>query len=172
MDTENRIESLAHACRLDPRYQSLMAAFQEFVQGESLDSIQTYLLILHISRKLIAEEKALFDQYKLSEGKLSVLLLLRKAPQKQLSPSEIAEASRVTRGTMTGLLAGLVRDAYVTREDDPSDGRKHLIRLTKHGLAAIDEVLQKRVQHIEQVFACFSPSELADQCALIEKLNH
>jgi DNA-binding MarR family transcriptional regulator len=73
---------------------------------------------------------------------------------------------------MTGLLAGLVRDAYVTREDDPSDGRKHLIQLTERGLTTIDQLLQERVQHIEKVFACFGPSELADQCALIEKLNH
>jgi DNA-binding MarR family transcriptional regulator len=73
---------------------------------------------------------------------------------------------------MTGLLAGLVRDAYVTREDDPNDGRKHLIQLTDKGADVIERVLVERVRHIEQVFACFSPSELADQCALIEKLNY
>ena len=172
MDSKLDKETLIHSCQLDPRYQMLMAAFQQAVQHENIDSIQTYLLILHISHKLVAEEKALFDRHNLSEGKLSVLLLLRNAPQNHLSPSEIAEATQVTRGTMTGLLAGLVRDGYVVRGEDPSDGRRHTIRLTERGSDVIDQLLLERFQHIEKLFACFTTSELANQCALIEKLSH
>jgi len=172
MDDKKAAGTLIQTCQLDPRYQTLMAAFQQVVQREAIEPIQTYLLILHISRKLVAEEKALFDRHNLSEGKLSVLLLLRNAPQNQLSPSEIADATQVTRGTMTGLLAGLGRDEYVVRGEDPSDGRRHTIRLTERGSEVIDQLLLERFQHIERLFACFSASELATQCALIEKLNH
>ncbi len=165
-------ETLIYTCQLDPRYQILMTAFQQVVQRENDDPVRTYLLILHISRKLLAEEQALFDRHNLSEGKLSVLLLLRNAPQKQLSPSEIAEATQVTRGTMTGLVAGLVRDAYVVRGKDPNDGRRYRVQLTERGSDVIDQLLLERSRHIEKLFACFTPSELATQCALIEKLNH
>lgn len=172
MDDKKDKETLIHTCQLDPRYQTLMAAFRQVVQQENNDPIQTYLLILHISRKLMAEEQALFDRHNLSEGKLSVLLLLKNAPQNQLSPSEIAEATQVTRGTMTGLLAGLVRDGYVVREEDPSDGRRYTIQLTERASDVIHQLLLERFQHIEKLFACFTTSELAKQRALIEKLNH
>lgn len=165
-------DTLNHACELDPRYQNLMAAFRQAVQRENIEQVQTYLLILLISRKLLAEEQALFDRYNLSEGKLSVLLLLKHAPHNQLTPSEIAEATQVTRGTMTGLLAGLERDGYVARTDYPSDGRRCTIQLTEQSLGVIDQLLLERFQHIEKVFACFTPAELAEQRALIEKLNY
>ena len=165
-------DTLNHACELDPRYQNLMTAFQQAVKRENIEQIQTYLLILLISHKLLAEEQALFDRYRLSEGKLSVLLLLKSAPQNQLSPSEIAEATRVTRGTITGLLAGLERDGYVVRRDYPSDGRRCTIQLTGQSRGVIDQLLLERFRYIEKVFACFTPAELAEQRALIEKLNH
>jgi DNA-binding MarR family transcriptional regulator len=165
-------DTLNHACELDPRYQNLMAAFRQAVKRENIEQIQTYLLILLISRKLLAEEQALFDRYNLSEGKLSVLLLLKNAPQNQLTPSEIAEATQVTRGTMTGLLAGLERDGYVTRSEYPSDGRRCAIQLTERSLEVIDQLLLERFQHIEKLFSCFTPAELAEQRTIIEKLNY
>lgn len=165
-------DTLQHACQLDPRYQNLMAAFQQAVKRENMEQVQTYLLILLISRKLLAEEQALFDRYNLSEGKLSVLLLLKNAPQEQLTPSEIAEATQVTRGTMTGLLAGLERDGYVVRQEDPNDGRRFTIQLAEQSLGVMEQLLQERFHHIEKLFACFTPAELEGQRALIEKLDY
>jgi DNA-binding MarR family transcriptional regulator len=165
-------DTLHHACELDPRYQNLVAAFRQAVKRENMEQVQTYLLILLISRKLLAEEQALFDRYNLSEGKLSVLLLLKNAPQNQLTPSEIAEATKVTRGTMTGLLAGLERDGYVVRREYPSDGRRFTIQLTEQSLGVIEQLLLERFHHIEKLFACFTPSELDEQRTIIEKLDY
>ncbi len=162
-----------HPCELDPRYQNLLAAFQEAARGdENIEQVKTYLLILLISSKLLAEEKALFDRYNLSEGKLSVLLLLKNAPDHRLTPSQIAEATRVSRGTMTGLLAGLERDGYVARKDDPVDGRRCAIQLNKSAGAAIELLLQERFRHIGTLFSCFNESELKQQRGIIDKLNH
>jgi len=159
-------------CELDPRYKNLLAAFQQVVKQEKIEQVKTYLLVLLISSKLLAEEKALFAQYNLSEGKLSVLLLLKNAPQHQLMPSEIAEATNVTRGTMTGLLAGLELDGYVVRKDDPVDGRRCAIQLTQATDAIIDQPLLDRFRHIETLFSCFSQHELEEQRGIIDKLNH
>src|SRR5512146_625485 len=153
-------ESLYYPCDLDPRYQNLRAAFQQAVKRENIEQVNTYLLFLLISRKLLAEEQALFDRYHLSEGKLSVLLLLKNTPGNQLTPSEIAEATQVTRGTMTGLLAGLERDGYVLRRDDPRDGRRCSIQLAARSAAVLDQLLLERFQHIRALFSCFSQTEL------------
>ena len=172
MDNLKDKDTLHQVCELDPRYQNLIGAFRQTLKREDIDRVRTYLLILLISCKLLAEEQALFKRYDLSEGKLSVLLLLKNAPQNQFTPSEIAEATQVTRGTMTGLLAGLERDGYVIRKEYPNDGRRCTIQLTEQSISVMDQLLLERFQHIEKLFACFTPSELNEQCAIIEKINY
>jgi DNA-binding MarR family transcriptional regulator len=171
MDDRNGQETLISTCEFDPRYRNLVNAFRQALQRDTVDPVQAYLLILHIARRLLAEEQALFDRYHLSEGKLSVLLLLRNAPEQPLAPSEIAEATRVSRGTMTGLLAGLERDGLVVRANDPQDGRRCAILLAPHTAAVIDQLLLERYALIERLLACFSPAELEQQRAFLEKLN-
>ena len=161
-----------NACELDPRYQNLLEAFRKVAKRENIEQVKTYLQVLLISRMLLAEEQALFDGYNLSEGKLSVLLLLKSAEQNQLTPSEIAESTKVSRGTMTGLLAGLERDGYVMRQDDPGDGRRCTVKLVKSSEEIIDQLLLERFNHIDKLFSCFNQTELDGQRAIIEKLNN
>lgn len=163
--------SLHKTCELAPRYQNLMAAFRQATGRENLEQVQTYLLFLLVARRMLAEEQAIFDRYNLSEGKLSVLLLLKNHPQGQITPSEIAAATGVSRATVTGLLAGLERDGYILRSDDPSDKRRCTIQLTGRSCEVVESLLQERFQHIEELLAEFTPAEQNALRAAIEKLN-
>ena len=56
-----------------------------------------------------------------------------------LTPRELAEKERVSPPSMTRTVAGLVERGFVTRTDDPLDGRQVFISLTAQGRSLLGE---------------------------------
>src|SRR3989449_8229273 len=131
-------------------------------------SVGTYLLLLWVARDVFAAQQAFYDRFELSEGKIVVLLLLRQAPHYRLTPSALAEAAGVTRGTITGLLAGLERSGLVKRSEHPEDGRMFSIELTRQALELFEQVLPERFSHIEEFMSSLTEEEQHQLRALLE----
>jgi DNA-binding MarR family transcriptional regulator len=78
----------------------------------------------------------------LTSLELSVLgHLHRRGP---LTPGEIAAAERVQPQTLTRTLTSLAGAGFVSRTDDPQDGRRAVLTLTAAGLAALREDMAER----------------------------
>jgi len=134
-------------------------------------SVETYLLFSFVAREVFDLQQAFYDRFELSEGKFVVLLLLRKAPHYRLTPSALAEAAGVTRGTITGLLVGLERSGLVKRSEHPEDGRMFSIELTRQALDLFEQVLPERFSHIEEFMSSLTEEEQHQLRALLEKMN-
>src|SRR5260370_7954420 len=115
--------------RLAPRQQLFLDLVSQIPEAD-IDSVETYLYFLWIAGDIFAQQQAFFGRYDLSEGKLVVLQLLHQAPQSLLTPTALAEAANVTRGTMTGLLASLERPGLVNRTHHPQSGPMFTIQPT------------------------------------------
>src|SRR5258708_22917467 len=111
---------MEHTLRLSPRYQLFLDLACQIPEADNA-TIETYVYFLRVASDIFANQQAFFGRYQLSEGKLVVLQLLRQAPHYRLTPSALAKAAGVTRGTMTGLLPGLERSALVKRDEHPED---------------------------------------------------
>lgn len=94
----------------------------------------------------------------LSEGKFVLLFLLRGQPE-GLAPNELAERAGVTRATITGLLDGLERDDYVSRQADTHDRRKTSVRLTAKGQAMARDLFEDHTLWIGSLFGDFKQHE-------------
>src|SRR5438552_2874431 len=104
--SDEKSEQMERILRLLPRHQALLDLACDIPEVNTA-SVGTYLLFSCVAREVFTAQQAFFDRFDLSAGKLVVLLLLRQAAQYRLTPSALAEAAGVTRGTITGLLAGL-----------------------------------------------------------------
>src|SRR5258708_12255171 len=135
--------------RLLPRQQVLFDLAHHMPEVD-ITSVGTYLLFSWVARDVFAAQQAFYDRFELSEGKIVVLLLLHQAPHYRLTPSALAEAAGVTRGTITGLLAGLDRSGLVKRTEHPENGRMFSIELTRHPLDPFEHMLPERFNHIEE----------------------
>ena len=86
------------------------------------------------------------------------------------SPAELAERSRCTRATMTGILDTLEKHGLVEREPNPKDRRGLLVALTSQGRARY-----RATPDLDRVFGrcCtgLSPDELRHLDALLGKLG-
>ena len=51
----------------------------------------------------------------------------------ECTPFELARAFQVTKGAMTNTLKKLERRGFISVNDDPTDGRRKLIRITRPG---------------------------------------
>src|SRR5260221_11469548 len=165
-----RGEEMESTLRLLPRHQVVYDLARQMPEVDTT-SVGTYLLFSWVARDVFAAQQAFYDRFELSDGKLVVLLLLRHAPHYRLTPSALAEAANVTRGTMTGLLAGLERSGLVKRTQHPEDGRMFSIELTEQAFDLLERILPERVQHIEALMSPLSKEEQHQLRALLEKME-
>src|SRR5258707_5331256 len=156
--------------RLLPRQQLFLDLVRQ-VPAADIAAVESYLYFARVASDIFANQQAFFGRYELSEGKLVVLQLLRQAPHSRLTPSALAEAAGVTRGTMTGLLAGLERSGLVKRDEHPEDGRMFTIELTEAALDLFEQVLPERFRHIKEFMSTLTEEEQQQLLSLLEKMN-
>lgn len=82
---------------------------------------------------LQALQRDLLGQHDLTFTEYSVLRLLSRAPEQQLSPSVLADKIVCTTGAMTKLVDRLGRNKLVTRSPDPADRRGIQVEITCKG---------------------------------------
>lgn len=156
--------------RLSPRHQLFLDLVRQVPEAD-IASVETYLYFLRVASDIFAQQQAFFDRYELSEGKLVVLQLLRHAPQYRLTPSVLAKAAGVTRGTMTGLLSGLERSGLVKRDEHPEDARMFSIELTEQALDLFERLLPERINRIVEFMSSLTEEERYHLRALLEKME-
>jgi DNA-binding MarR family transcriptional regulator len=155
---------------LAPRQQLFLDLARQVPEAD-IASIETYVYFVWVANELLAKQQAFLARYELSEGKLAVLQVLRQTSQDRLTPSALAEAAGVTRGTMTGLLAGLERSGLVRRTQHPEDGRMVHIELTEQALELFERILPERVSRITRFMSALTTDEQHQLRALLEKVE-
>jgi DNA-binding MarR family transcriptional regulator len=88
----------------------------------------------------------------------------------EATPAQLADTCHVTRAAMTSRLDRLVDGGYVTREVDPLDRRRILVRPTSKGRQTWNEHLHAGMQRERDLLSALSPRELEQLNALLRKV--
>lgn len=102
---------------------------------------------------------AIAERVGLSSSDLECLDLIVMR-QGQMTPGELASASGLTTGAVTGLLDRLERRGYAKREPDPNDRRKIRIRAVDQQLAEIGQLYAHLQAATTQLWSQFSVQQL------------
>jgi DNA-binding MarR family transcriptional regulator len=119
---------------------------------------------------LVAELNSRFRRFGLTGSTFNVLMILDGAPE-PLSPHELGERLLVTRGTVTGLLDTLQKQALITRIPHPEDRRMLLIELTDAGRALLRRVWRELVPAQDELLSILSEDEKQTLVRLLGKLE-
>lgn len=84
----------------------------------------------------------------ISTARFVLLAQLMRADGHQLTPSELAEGSGVTRATVTGLIDGLANSHWVERKLHPGDRRSVIVQLTEAGIDFLRSILPDHAETI------------------------
>jgi len=110
----------------------------------------------------------------LSWSKLFILLWLRAIQdtgEKGLNPSELSGHLAVTRNTVSTLLGGLEQQGYVTRELDPEDKRRFVIRLTPAGRDAAERCSAPLFRHLHTLLSSMDHEQRVLLVGLLTQLQ-
>lgn len=88
----------------------------------------------------------------------------------EATPAQLADATHVTRAAMTSRLDRLVAAGLVTREVDPTDRRRVLVRPTPAGREAWDTHIFEGMARDRRLLGALSQDELLQLNALLRKV--
>ena len=88
----------------------------------------------------------------------------------EATPAQLAEASNVTRAAMTSRLDRLASSGLVTREVDPLDRRRVMVRPTTAGREAWDSYVHQGMSREQHLLHALTARELVQLNTLLRKV--
>jgi len=97
------------------------------------------------------------------------LLMVQPYPS-EATPAQLAEAARVSRAAMTGRLDRLADAGMVTRETDPIDRRRVIVRTTPRGRETWDRYVHQGIAREQHLLRALSPDDLITLNTLLRRV--
>ncbi len=108
-------------------------------------------------------------EYRLSEGKLCVLIQLHQMPE-GCAPSLLAERAGITRASVSVMIRNLEAEGLVFLVSDEEDRRTKCVRLTEKGRGFMEKVLPEHYLRITKLMGHLTAKEQETLIGLLEKL--
>ena len=119
---------------------------------------QTADLVRRVTRLLRPGTHEDWTSLSLSRAQLRILILLQQ--ERAASVGQLAAHLGVTLPSITATVDRLVRVGFVSREDDPTDRRRVINRLTPAGLAILERLQEGRRARLVAALERLTPDEL------------
>lgn len=103
-------------------------------------------------------------------GEYKVLLKLRLAPERRMTPGQLSSKLVLSTGAMTNRLDRLESAGLIRRERDPEDRRSVIVRLTERGDQVFEEAMVAQAKEESRVMSALKPEELRRLNQLLRKL--
>lgn len=153
-----------------PQYEAIRQHSERYPQIDPR-AVEAFLWLLRTATDTLDAFECFLQRKKMSQGKFTVLMLLNRDPDKGVNPSELADRAGVTRATMTGLLDGLEREKFVSRQGDRADRRRAVVRLTASAKDFLDGMLPDYYTRIHDLMADLSEKDKHHLTELLTKIG-
>ncbi len=150
-------------------YREAVAAYVAMGADESVQRVIT--AVHRLSKRLDQWYDRQLADLDVSTREWSVLTeLARLADEEAMTPSALAEAADVSPSSMTGRLDRMVQRGLVTREPDPANRTRVLVRLSDHGYEFYATAIQESNVIESDVLSPLPAKQRNDLAALLESL--
>ncbi len=105
---------------------------------------------------------------KIAEWRIIAIL----AEHATMTPQALGHATRMDKISVSRVATGLLDRGLVQAEDNPDDGRSHLVSLTGDGRSLYDEIAPQALAMEEKLLSSLSQAERAILSALLIRLEH
>ncbi len=157
------------ADRAQAEYRALVATYVAAGGEETVQRVVTAIHALH--RRLNQWYDAQLVDLQLTQGEWTVLSRLAAAPPGEaLTPSTLAEAAGVAPSSMTHRLDRMSERGLVSRETDPANRTRVLVRLTDEGWSLFAEAIRGSDMVEGDVLSTLSLKERERLADLLERV--
>lgn len=128
-----------------------------------------------LARQLISEFSSMhqFMSTRVSNavsGEMAVMRALMLA-NGELTPSQIADRAWVSAPRVANILRNLEAKGWVTREPDKTDRRRVIVKVTDHGLAALQEKRELSSRKTGEFLAELGRDDAHELVRLVHRMN-
>jgi DNA-binding MarR family transcriptional regulator len=146
-------------CLYDGRLRHLVGELPR-MRGAQIAAVEALAALRLAGHTLMLQTERWADRHGLSDGRVQLLFVLRRAPEHRMPLGEVADMLYVSPRNVTGLVDVLERDGLVERVPDPSDRRSVQARLTESGLAKTEELWEEGFKNRLRIVDGLSEEEL------------
>jgi len=111
-----------------------------------------FLALAWTWQQLEAAGRAFFPRYGITDVQFNLLMILWDYRDRPLRQHELAEILVVNRASAGAVIARVERAGWLEREVDPGDTRARRVRLTRAGIAKLEEVRGPYYRLLARVF--------------------
>jgi len=140
-------------------------AFDGEVEGALVRMNSIMKRLQRIDHAAFADSAFTIEDYKTLHA-----LMVQPYPT-EATPAQLAEVARVTRQAMTSRLDRLVEQGLITREVDPLDRRRVVVRPTTAGRDAWERYVHEGMAREQRLLSPLSRAELEQLNALLRKVT-
>ena len=151
--------------------QEILKEYSSQFSSLNVDAVETCIALLRTASDISKIFDEHFSKYGISEGKFTILMLLYRQSDYQLSPISLSKKAEVTKGTMTGLIAGLENQGFIEKIPNPCDQRGYLVRLSSKGLRILEEILPVHYTLITKLMSGLEDGHLKELTSLLNLLS-
>ena len=188
-DTIQLIEDFESATKGEPKYTQDITGFKQWIvntystnlpvpeptwegkeQGRSPESVIN-TLIVHMNRYAKTYSKAAIHNSEFSTQEEFIYLINLKAFG-AMSKMELIKKNIQDKPVGMQIINRLIDQKWVKQEDSPTDKRSKIIQITKKGLQALEQQMDKIRQATQIVTGDLSYSEKMELIRLLDKLDH
>lgn len=135
-----------------------------------MKGMELFFTFMNTHTQILNQLRTTLAGYDLSQGRFYVLLYLHQKDGEFIPPSEIAEFSCVTRGTVSGLIDGLEKDGFITRSIHTSDRRMISLKITPAGNELLLKILPLYFGFVSKLLSALTVGEREELDNILKNL--
>ena len=135
-----------------------------------VDEIMLARKLKHVGAAISARFEQALQAHDLVEADFSVLMQLFGSPGRSASPGELCGLTAQRPTNMTRIGDALVRKGLGTRETDPGDRRRIVLRITARGERLARTLLPQLSSEVSRIFSSLGGTQRRQLDALLLKL--
>ncbi|MCW8983548.1 MAG: MarR family transcriptional regulator [Gammaproteobacteria bacterium] len=141
------------------------------VPGIDVGAVKLSMQLASLSQQSLQLFESHFSRWGISQGRFAIMMLLFNLPEKNWTPAKLAEATGVTKATVTGLLNNLDRDGHLLRQPHESDRRKTVLKLSAEGVALVQKIIPEHFSQISSYYKHLTKAQMRQISESLELLQ-
>ena len=133
--------------------------------------IEAMQALFQLSNDLEKAMEVHFARHGSSRSRYLILMVLYHCRETKMQPNEIAKQLNVTRGNMTSIIDGMIREELVTKTHDINDRRQVWIEPTAKAEAFLKKMLPDHFKRVAKLMSAVSKSEIESFIETSRKLH-